>query len=315
MSRRGLVTVGQTLAVLRQRSPGPLTRGSSLGLTLAGAESNVAIGVRRLGLPATWIGHVGADPLGEMVVRELRAEGLDVLVRVDTTRPTALLLSERRTADRTRVWYYRSQSAGVDLAPTDLPQGVIGDAGLLHVTGITLGLGTGPADTTQRAAETASAANVPVSFDINHRAALPDAAAFQDRARRLLPLCDTVFATVPEARLFSNADDLDGLAADLLRVGPRRVILKLGAKGAMSATSSGVLTQAAFGVTAVDPVGAGDAFAAGYLSGMLHGWGEQACLTQAAQVGAIAVATEGDWEGLPMSAELAVLTASTDILR
>ncbi|MBO0833880.1 MAG: sugar kinase, partial [Actinobacteria bacterium] len=113
-----VVTFGETMAALR--SAGPLRLGGSMALSVAGAESNVAIGLARLGHRVQWIGRVGGDELGALILRTLRAENVDVSgIRVDQRRPTGLVLFEQRLSDVTRVLYYRTGSAGSGLEATD----------------------------------------------------------------------------------------------------------------------------------------------------------------------------------------------------
>ena len=116
-----LLAVGETMALLTTAEVGRLRHASSLTLGVAGAESNVAIGARRLGCPAAWVGRVGDDELGELVVSRIRAEGVDVggVVR-DPGAPTSLMLKERRTATMVRVVYYRRGGPGSRLEPGDL---------------------------------------------------------------------------------------------------------------------------------------------------------------------------------------------------
>ena len=90
-----MVTFGEAMASLR--GPGPLRLGGTMRLSIAGAESNVAIGLARLGHRARWVGRIGDDEMGALVVRTLRAEGVDTSsVVVDADRATGLLLFERR---------------------------------------------------------------------------------------------------------------------------------------------------------------------------------------------------------------------------
>ncbi|WP_240759101.1 PfkB family carbohydrate kinase, partial [Phytoactinopolyspora endophytica] len=98
-----LVTLGETMAVFSAAQVGPLSSNRDMRLSLAGAESNVAIGARRLGTRVTWISRLGEDGFGELIQRELRAEGVGVAVRVDPTRPTGLMVKERPNALRTHV--------------------------------------------------------------------------------------------------------------------------------------------------------------------------------------------------------------------
>jgi 2-dehydro-3-deoxygluconokinase len=121
-----LVTVGEVLAVLSAPGPGPLALGTAMRLGLAGAESNVAVGVSRLGGSATWIGRVSDDELGELVLRELRAEGVTALATRDPA-PTSLLLRERRISTHSRTRYYRTATAGARLSTDDIPEHVAGN--------------------------------------------------------------------------------------------------------------------------------------------------------------------------------------------
>lgn len=299
-----LVTLGEALAVLAAPDPGPLAVGTGLRLGMAGAESNVAIGVSRLGGAATWIGRVGEDGLGELVLRELRAEGVTALAVRDPA-PTSLLLRERRTSTHTRTRYYRAGMAGSRLCPEDVPEDVVAGAAVLHITGITPALGDGPARAVRRAVDIAVGAGVPVSLDVNHRSLLwgePDARA------ALLPLLrrsDLVFAGTHEAAMMLGGGRApEELAERLCGLGPTGAVIKLGPDGAHALLDGTSYRQPAVPIRAHDSVGAGDAFAAGYLAELLAGEPPEHRLRTAALLGAFSVATAGDWEGLPRRAEL-----------
>ncbi|OZM70168.1 sugar kinase [Amycolatopsis antarctica] len=298
-----VVTVGETMAALAPDHVGPLRYTRTMGLSVAGSESTVAIGVRRLGHPAAWIGRIGDDELGALVEMRLRGEGIEVYARRDPDAPTGLMLKERRAAGVRRVHYYRRDSAGSRLSAADLPDGVVESAEVLHVSGITFALGDSAAETARVAIARARDSGVTVSLDLNHRRGLwtdADAVAALDP---LLSEVDVLFASADEARLFASGTAAD-LATALRSKGPGTVVVTLGAEGAVSASAEGALRVPAVPVTEIDPVGAGDSFAAGYLSGLLRGDPEDARLRRATAVAAIAVSTHGDWEGLPTAAEL-----------
>jgi 2-dehydro-3-deoxygluconokinase len=291
-----VVTFGETMGVVR--GPGPFRLGGSVELTTAGAESNVAIGLARLGHGVRWIGRVGADEIGSLITRTLRAEGVDTAaVVVDDTRPTGLMLREQRVGAVARVSYYRTGSAGGALAYADIEPHLPG-ARLLHLTGITAALGPAAADAVGRAAHAAHAAGVPVCLDVNHRSRLWSAAAARDMLRPLLPDVDILVASEQELPIV--ADESAELPVPLL-------VVKRGAAGARAYTRDGALDVAARTVAAVDVVGAGDAFVAGLLSATLDGLPLDARLARAVTVAAFAVGHAGDWEGLPTRAELDLL--------
>src|SRR4051794_5749726 len=174
-------------------------------LSMGGAESNVAIGVSRLGVPATWIGRLGDDPIGDLIERQLLAERVRCLVQRDPS-PTAIMLRERRTGTAARVSYYRHGSAGSHLQPGDLPDGVIEKAGVLHLSGITPALGAEPAATVREAMRGAGEAGVAVSVALNFRSRLWDAATAAPVFRELAAGADVLFAGDDEARIALEKD-------------------------------------------------------------------------------------------------------------
>ena len=303
-----LLAVGETMALLTAAEVGRLRHAGSLTLGVAGAESNVAIGARRLGSPAAWVGRVGDDELGELVVSRIRAEGVDVggVVR-DPGAPTSLMVKERRTAAMVRVLYYRRHGPGSRLEPGDLDPARVAAAGVLHVTGITPALSDSARATVEHAVELAREARVPVSFDLNYRSALwpPDRAAAV--CRDLAARADLVFASDDEAELLGLQGEAADLASGLADLGNGHAVVKLGERGAVAAVDGRVHVVDPVPVQAVDPVGAGDAFVAGYLAETLAGRPVPERLATAAACGAFAVTVPGDWEGLPSRDELAAL--------
>ncbi|MFC4947461.1 sugar kinase [Pseudonocardia sp. GCM10023141] len=303
-----LVTLGETMAALTTPGIGPLRHARSLDLRVAGAEANVAIGAGRLGVRTAWFGRVGDDEFGALVRQTLAGEGVDVSgVVVDPDAPTGLLIKEHRTAAVTRVSYRRAGSAGSRLGPGDVDPAVVGAATVLHVTGITPALSGSARDAVRFAVEVARTAGVLVSVDLNHRDGLWAAADAVTEYRWLAARCDLLFVTDAEAALLVDGPDpLRALAA----LGPAEVMVKRGARGATALIDGQVLEAPVFAVTSLDPVGAGDAFAAGYLAERIHGAPAAQRLRTAAAAGAFAVTVQGDWEGLPNRAELELLTAA-----
>ena len=307
----GLVPLGESMAVLSSPRPGPLRHAPHLDLSIGGAESNVAIGVRRLGHPAAWIGRVGADEFGALVLERLRAEQVDVSgALVDRDAPTGLLIKEQRTPDVTRVQYYRTGSAGSRLRPADVDAaaGVIAGADVLHITGITPLLSPSAAEAVARAVKIAVAAGVPVSLDVNHRSALGGAEELRERLAPLLPHLSHLFGSEEELLLLANATDEPSAVSQL---GGPELVIKRGARGASVHPADGrpTLHHPAVPVRALDPVGAGDAFVAGYLTALLEDAPVEDRLHLACLTGAFAVTVPSDWSGQPTRAELNLLNA------
>ncbi len=312
---RGLVTLGETMALFRATEIGSIAHVSGFALSIGGAESNVAIGVRRLGGHAIWIGRVGADGLGERVTRELNAEQLEVHAIIDTGARTGLMVKERRTPEVTRVGYYRAGSAGSRLEPADLDPAIIERAGVLHLSGITPALSESAAAATRAAAAIATAARVPISFDVNHRSTLWPADEAAEVYRELAALSTIVFAGEDEAALLVGDGSPAALAARIAALGPSQVVIKLGPDGCLALIDGRVIEVPAVRITPVDTVGAGDAFVAGYLAELLAGESPEARLSTAVRTGAFACLGPGDWETYPRRAELTLLDGGDPVAR
>ncbi|MFG2533400.1 sugar kinase [Streptomyces sp. NPDC048516] len=315
--RPDVFTFGETMVALR--GSGPLKLGGTMQVSIAGAESNVAIGLARLGHEVRWAGAVGEDEAGELVLRTLRAEGVEVSgASTDPGAPTGLLLFEPRLPDVTRVHYYRAGSAG-----SRLTAGVIERAfraappRVLHLTGITPSLSPTARSAALRSLRLAREHGSLVCLDVNFRARLWTAGEASVVLAEWIPYVDLLIASDDELPLCLPPLEAGGgcaagitSQAGLLReLGVGEIVVKLGAEGATAFTHGGSLHRPAKAVRAVDAVGAGDAFVAGYLSALLDGEGTAECLERAVTTGAFAVASPGDWEGAPTRAELGLLGA------
>ncbi|MFJ2397927.1 MULTISPECIES: sugar kinase [unclassified Streptomyces] len=295
-----VVCVGETMAALAPDPVGPLEEAEHLRLTVAGAESNVAMYLADHGIPVAWLSAVGDDAPGRRVRAAVAAAGVDVThVRTDPDRPTGLLLKSPHR-DGTRVQYYRSGSAASALGPRLLDTGPVRAASLLHVSGITPALSPSCRELVSRALGTARADRpYAVSFDVNHRPALWHDDSAATVLRDLADRADVVFVGLDEAQNLWGRDLTAGGVRELLPH-PRIVVVKDGADSATAAVRDGdVVVVPALRTLVVEPVGAGDAFAAGFLAGLLRG----ESLTRALRLGHItavsALKVTGDHGSLP----------------
>jgi 2-dehydro-3-deoxygluconokinase len=306
-----VLTFGESMAALH--GEGPLRLAGGMQLSIAGTESNVAIGLARLGHQAEWIGRLGDDELGRLVLRTLRAENVDVShVIVDGSAPTGLLLFEHRIADITNVSYYRAGSAGSGICADDVAHRLTDDVAALHVTGVTAALGNTAAEAIAGCVEIARRRGIPVSLDVNFRSRLWSAATARDTLRPLVSQVEILFGSEDEVMLVAadGSTDIDTAAQQIIADGTGTVVVKRGGAGATAYTIDGKLNVPARRVPVVDVVGAGDAFVAGYLSGRLDGLDIAGCLERGVVLGAFAVSRIGDWEALPSRAELSLLDAA-----
>ena len=243
------MTVGETMALLTAPSGRQLRSGTCLPVGIGGAESNVAIGLARLGVPSTWISRVGDDAFGALVTREIRGEGVRVIAEPDSAAPTGMMVKEHRGGRPWRVRYYRAGSAASRLSPADIDDTAIADADVLHLTGITPALGPEPLRAVEHAIEIAHRSNTLVSFDVNYRATLwsPEQAATV--LSRLAATVDLIFAGPEEAALIlgwepqtgvATVEDGENFARGLAKLGPDTVVVKLGALGALGLTADRV---------------------------------------------------------------------------
>nr|WP_201470476.1 sugar kinase [Microbacterium hydrocarbonoxydans] len=304
MSMPSVVTLGETMALVRTTEIGSLRHANSLAFGIGGAESNVAIGLARLGVAASWLGRVGDDSLGERIAREIRGDGVHVHAVIDGEAPTGLMVKERPSTASTAVHYYRTGSAGSRLHPDDLPQGWVESASLLHITGITPLLSSTARDAVLAAVDRARASGAAVSFDINYRSALAPASAAESVLRDLAERADIVFGGEEEFAILYPHTSIADAAARLRDAGCATTVVKLGPAGAAVITAESVVEAGGFAIDPVDTVGAGDAFVGGYLSALLEGLDAEATLQRANACGAMACLVPGDWEAAPTRREL-----------
>ncbi len=309
-----LVTLGETMALFRASRRGALATQSDFTLSTGGAESNVAVGAQRLGLSATWIGVVGGDPLGHRILRDLKAEGVIVHARIDPAAPTGVMVKEQLAPGRNRVTFLRRGSAGSRLCADDVHEGLIASADVLHVTGIPAALSASAAEAVRTAIRHARNHSVTVSFDVNHRASLWDRdprGIYHELARS----ADVLFAGDEEAALLVGEGQAAELAVRLAALGPREVVVKRGADGALGYVDGVVVERPGRTITPVDTVGAGDAFVAAYLATRLTGGDLAQRLAAGVTAGAWACLSDGDWEGSPTVADLASFDTPDPVAR
>ncbi len=318
-----VVCVGETMAVLGPTDARSLADQEKLAFAIGGAESNVACGLAGLGHRAAWVSRLGDDPFGRRVRAELTARGVDVSgVTVDPVRPTGVYFKDPGP-DGTRTHYYRGGSAATAMGPEVARLRVLRRAGIVHLSGITAALSESCAELVEAIVVHRAAvehvvggggrtAGPVISFDVNHRPALwrgPTA----DPTETLLKIAraaDVVFVGRDEAEALWGTADADGIA-ELMGPLPRLVVKDAG-RGA-SSYAAGVRTFVpALPVDVVEPVGAGDAFAAGYLAGVLEGRDERSRLRLGHLAASAALRTRDDVPVMPRRAATERLLARDD---
>ncbi|AQS72433.1 carbohydrate kinase [Streptomyces pactum] len=293
------------MAVLSPPDARPLAEQPVLSLAIGGAESNVACGLAGLGHRAAWLSRLGDDPFARRILAELTARGVDVsAVEADPDRPTGVYFKDPGPG-RTRTHYYRGGSAATRMGPELARQPVLRRARIVHLSGVAAAISDSCAGLVEAllfGREGRDLRGPVVSFDVNHRPALwRDGAA---AARRLLAFAraaDMVFVGRDEAEELWGTARPDDIAA-LFDPVPL-VVVKDAEHGAASYAHGSRTFVPSLPTKVVEPVGAGDAFAAGYLAGVLENRDERSRLRLGHLAAAAALRTRDDVPVMPPRAE------------
>lgn len=267
MSGIDAICVGETMAVLT--SPEALNEGTRLTVGTGGAESNVAVALAGLGHRSAWVSRVGDDPFGRIVTDAVARRDVDVRgVEVDPERPTGLYVKDT-AAGGAGVLYYRRGSAASAMSSADAEKVWSRGARLVHLSGITPALSARAAALVEHLLDRGAGNGAWRSFDVNHRPALWSAREAGPVLLALARRADVVFVGRDEAeRLWGTP-----AAGDVRAVLPEvpTLVVKDAEHGATCFGGPDPVFVPAPPVDVVEEVGAGDAFAAGYLSGLLDG--------------------------------------------
>lgn len=306
-----IITIGETMATFTPGASGPLRYVNDYRLRIAGAESNVAIGLAKLGLDVAWISRLGEDEFGHFVCNQTRAEGVDCRgVIFDRQHRTGVMFKETG-AGETKVFYYRENSAASHLQPQDLDPALFAEAKILHLTGITPVLSESCKQTTLAAIELAKRQGMLLSFDPNIRKKLWGSVDHSPLIRQITLQSEVVLLGLDEAEALFGLRQADAIFDQLFDQGcAQYVAIKNGADGAWVADRQRRLKLPPFPCKCIEPIGAGDGFNAGFLAGLLAQGGDVETAGRMGCIcGALATQTPGDVEGYPdalqMEADLA----------
>jgi len=288
---------------------GPLEQVRHFSKRTAGAETNVAIGLARLGLAVGWQSRLGTDSMARYLLAAIGGEGVDCSrVVCDAEQRTGFMFKGRvDDGSDPPIEYHRKGSAASCLGPYEIDEAWINGSRHLHVSGVFPALSSSTLAATRRAIMLARRHGRTISFDPNLRPALwPSREVMRQTLNALAEGCDWVLPGVAEGDLLVGSTDPEAIAAYYRQRGAKQVVVKLGAEGAYYSGEQGSGFVPAFPVAqVVDTVGAGDGFAVGVVSALLEGQAMADAVRRGAWIGARAVQVRGDTEGLPTRAELA----------
>ena len=300
-----LITLGETMAAFTPTQSGRLRYQRHFEMRIAGAESNTAIGVQKLGHSAGFLTRLGQDEFGDFVLAAVRAEGVDTSrVLRDAARRTGVMFKET-SGGATKVFYYRDGSAASAFSPEDLDREYLGGARILHLSGITPVLSESCLQTVQAAIAMAEDAGVLVSFDPNIRRKLWGERELAPTIRALCAQADIVLLGLDEAKALYGCESPEQAASCIFSAKKTAyAVVKDGEHGAWCFSRDNTAFIPPFPCACVDPVGAGDAFNAGFLCGLLEQLSLEECGRLAGLAGAMATECFGDIESLPTRREL-----------
>jgi sugar/nucleoside kinase (ribokinase family) len=306
--RYDVATFGEMMQMFIADTPGPLERVASFHKRTAGAETNVAIGLARLGLRVAWASRLGTDSMGRYLLGEMRREGVDCSkVVCDPAQRTGFQFKGRSTdGGDPPVEYHRKGSAASHMGPADVDEAWLRSARHLHATGVFPAISASARAAAQKTLDVMRAAGATISFDPNLRPTLW--ASPEDMRREINVLAcqaDWVLPGLEEGRFLTGEDSPEGIARFYRERGAKLVAVKLGPEGAYFDSALGCGRVPGFPVSqVVDTVGAGDGFAVGVISALLDGRNVPDAVRRGAWIGARAVQVLGDTEGLPTRAEV-----------
>jgi 2-dehydro-3-deoxygluconokinase len=301
-----LVTVGESMVQLTPDPLGPLEDAVRASVAVAGAESTVAMYLAQLGRRTAWVSAVGDDPFGRRILTDLGSAGVDISYAINDSRSqTGVYFKDPSPEGRTAVRYYRADSAASRMTIQILTAAGLQGCAVLHLTGITAALSPGCEGLVYDALWRRPLGRGLASFDVNYRSSLWPVAEAAPVLLRLAALADLVLVGLDEAQLLWEVET----AADVRRLipEPARVVVKDGAIGATAFVADADPTfVSASEVDVIEPIGAGDGFAAGYLHGHLLNLNEAARLSIGHQVAAASLVVTADVGAVPDSVPRAV---------
>ncbi|AAT88154.1 2-dehydro-3-deoxygluconokinase [Leifsonia xyli subsp. xyli] len=294
-----LATIGEAMVVLYPEDRRPLAEAHTYASAVGGAEYNVATSLARLGLPTAWISRLGADGLGDRILKTANEAGVDTsAVERDELRPTGLYLKE--TSDgpdgvRTRMRYYRRDSAAAALSNGLLRSApaadLLGRASIVHTSGITPALSASAAEAMSDLRSAIGPQTI-VSVDLNHRPLLW-AGRETEPLDALIGQADILLLGRDEAEAYAGHADPERFFAANPRLGV--LVVKDDARRASVYRRDGGETHVpCLTVEVVEPVGAGDAFASGFLCGLAEGRDDASALRLGHALAALTLIGHGD---------------------
>lgn len=308
MHKLDVITFGEAMAMFIADTAGPLHEINHYTRGLAGAETNVAIGLARLGFESGWASKVGDDSFGKFIIERLKEENVNIdHVFFDNCFPTGFQVKSKVLVGDPEVQYFRKGSAASQMGVKDFCDDYFLSAGHMHMTGIPLAISEHTREFAKHALTFMKKNGRTVSFDPNLRPLLWKTQEEMVKETNLIAFeADYVLPGVNEGELLTGYNNPRDIASFYLEKGVKIVVIKLGEKGAYYQTANNDSgTVEAFNVKeVVDTVGAGDGFAVGVIGGLFEKLSIREAVLWGNAIGSLAVQSPGDNEGYPTRDQL-----------
>ena len=294
-----LYTFGEAMALFLASDTDSVLTARTYTRSTAGAEGNVAVGVCRLGLSAHFFTLMGNDQLGSAVLADFAAEGVDVSGVKRVASFSSAMIRNPGTTAPVEASYLRKGAAASLMTPEDLDRNLIGQSRWLHATGITCAISTSAAAAASAGLDIARSVKIKKSFDLNIRRKLWS----EEEARVVLePIARDVDLLIggedEYCAVFGTSDPQEAIRIAASRAN-KIVIMTHGPEELTYAIDGQVVVVHPPQAKSVDPVGSGDAFTSGVISGLLGGLTVADAISQGTISGARVASQFGDWAGLP----------------
>jgi sugar/nucleoside kinase (ribokinase family) len=299
--------VGDLLVeIMRQKVDEPLGEpGTFVGPFPSGASGIFIDAAARLGLPARFVGAVGKDDFGELIVRRLDRDGVDTsrIKQLEDYTTGVAFVTYFRDGSRKFI-YHLARAATGQIYPEDIDPDYFSGLDYLHIVGSTMFINEQSSKACMKAVEVVKDSGGKISFDPNFRPELLSEKQVRELFYPILKNSDIIFPTYDEIRILSEQKDIQIACEQLFKIGPQIIAVKEGKDGSTVYTKDDKCPVPAFKVEEVDPTGAGDCYCAGFLYGILNGMKIRETARFANAVGALAITKKGPMEGAPRLEEV-----------
>jgi len=245
----------------------------------SGAPAIFIDSVARMSVPfnisSGFIGVVGNDEFGEVILKKLKSDGVDISnIRIENSRTTGIAFNQYNS-DGSRKFIFAAGAAG-QTSPDDIDEEFFSNVKALHIMGTSLSISESSRESCYKAIKIATSINPQsiISFDPNLRPEMLDIKTIIEISKPVLNNATILFPSGEEAEMLAGIEGAEKACKKLLEMGPKIVVLKQGKDGCTiySSEDTNGITIKGFEVEEIDPTGAGDSFDGAFIVGYLAGW-------------------------------------------